>query len=120
MKKDYTKLKLMARKMLTKYGKEIVFTMPSLKRGAYNPATSLNVGIADITCTGVGVKLAFTTAEKANKSILENDQKIIFESDDTLEVGMVTTIDGIEYLVVDPAPLCPADLTVIYFAQVRA
>lgn len=122
MAKDYTKLKNLADRLLEKYGTEITFTMPSLKRGNYNPATSRNVGVADVVIKGVGVKLDFTINEKKNSSILEGDKKIIFSSYDGSELknGMITTIDGIEYIVVDPGPLRPANITVVNFAQVRS
>lgn len=122
MKKDYDKLKKLALRLLEKYGKEIVFKMPSKKRGAYNPLLASNVGISDIVVTGLGVSLDYTIQEKSNSSILESDKKVIFASYDGSEIktGMITTIDGIDYIVVDPAPLRPADTTVINFAQVRA
>lgn len=122
MAKDYTKLKNLAIKLLEKYGVEITFTLPSMKRGNYNTATSTNSGIADIVIRGIGVKLDFTIGEKKNSSILEGDKKIIFASYDGEELknGMITTIDGIEYIVVDPGPLRPANTTVINFAQVRS
>lgn len=122
MKKDYSKVRSFAVKMLDKYGRDMRFTLPSLKRGTYNPATSANSGIADIVVDGVGVMLDYTISEKRNSSILESDKKIIFanNSGTALQNGMVCTIDGIEYLVVDPGTMQPADDVIVNFAQVRA
>ncbi len=120
MKKDYTKLKQLAKKLIAKYGMEIVFTMPSLKRGVYNTGTSLNAGIADVVCSGVGVISDYTINEKRNSSILETDKKIIFQSDSVLKNGMIAIINNVEYIVVDPNPLAPDGNAIVYFAQVRA
>lgn len=120
MATDYEKKKQFAKKMVEKFGKQLTFTKPAGKRGTYSAATGDMTGGADLTITGYGVKLDYTLKERANRSILEGDQKIIFvpDSGELLNGMQIALRDGI-WTVVDPAPLEPADVVVCYFAQVR-
>lgn len=120
IRKNYTNTIAMAKRLIEKFGREIVFTLPAGKRGVYNPLTSSPVGIADIRVEGNGVMLDFTEYEKRDTNIIQGDKKIIFFSDSALKIGMIATIDNVEWEVVQPNPLKPANDLICYFAQVRS
>lgn len=118
MQKDYSKNKSFAEKLVKKFGKQIIFTKPAGKSGTYSFSTGTKTGGSANTVTGYGVKLDFTEKEKRNSSVREGSQKLIFTTDGILEIGMTAEIDGETWEVIKPNPLRPADVTIIYFAEI--
>lgn len=115
---DYTKSATTARRLLTKFGKPLTFSLADTVEDG--PPGVGGTTIPGRSITGVGVKLNYANSEIDGALIQAGDAKIILESTaEPPENGMTTTIDGSAWRVMDFIPLAPADTVVIYTLQVR-
>lgn len=115
---NYTKSAATAQRLLTKFGKSLTLTLPDTVEDG--PPGVGGTTVPGRSIAGQGVKLNYQNSEIDGTLIQAGDAKIILEAtSEPPENGMLITIDGSEWRVMDWSPLAPADTVVIYTIQAR-
>lgn len=127
--KDYTPQKLKAISNLQNKGFAVTFVQKTVHDSGYDSDGNLidpEDNPADASVSGFGVKLNYSPKDFSSSmnsdsaNIEHGDCKLIFACENgVVKVGMITTIDGEEWRVINPNPFQPASVIIYYEVQLR-
>lgn len=115
---NYQRSRATAKRLLTKFGQDMTFSLPDREEGGAPgvPGTT----IPGRSISGKGVILDYSNGEIDGTVIQSGDSRVILEATDgEPAVGMIATINGRNWRIMDWSPLAPAGTTVINTIQLR-
>jgi len=111
---DYSQARLDAQDLIELFGGTGVFLIEG-STGGYDEYGNVEEPTADVTILGTVTPLiGYKTSEIDGESILRTDNYVFFHSDSLIEIGMVTSIGGDKYRVVDVTKLDSSESINIY------
>jgi len=111
----YTKSKLTATRLLSKYGAKYQV----YRKGRVSIVNGKEVVTEGVTFTATGIKTNYNPIEIDGTVIQSGDIQMLFSADTELAINDLVTIDGEKYLIKQPNPVKPADILICYKAQLR-
>lgn len=98
---DYTKARLTATNLITKFGEPSTITKPGVT-GGYDAFGNPIANTPPVNVNGtVTPLLSYKIDEVDGETIQRQDSYVFFDTDGTPEIGMNITINGQKYAVVD-------------------
>lgn len=109
----------LARNMIAKYGKEVVFSKPGT--ASYDPVTGTNTPGTPTTATvKVSPPEAFKVNEVNGTTIQAQDVKVSTAAIDYVpDISQTVTFDGNTYNIISVSPVYSGDLVAKYDCQLR-
>lgn len=127
MSNRYERFYTMGLKLIRDFGQQITLTShPSAQE--YDPATGeLITSEEPVTISAFGVSANYTSFERMNsqnkeKTLIEEGDKKLYVSCNIGEkpaIGMITTINGVQWVVHGINSIEPADTPIIYVLNIR-
>jgi hypothetical protein len=116
---DYVALRGTATRLLKQFGRKAVLTRKA--QGTYNPATSSANQGAPVEYSVTVVTLEYSSREIDGTNIVAGDVRAYVEAGADVEpaIGDNMTIDGQAWRVVQPKPLNPGGVVLLYDLQLR-
>lgn len=116
---DYTALQNTADSLLGDFGGKLTLTRTT--QGSYDPATGSFTSTSNTTTQGNGAVTNFTSEERARSNIRADAKKILFTakglSIEPTVKDTITTLDGIEYKIINIREVKPGATNVLYIIE---
>ncbi len=114
----YLRAQATAKRLIEQYGQPLVVRSEDVS-GGYDSNGDPLPPQPSVEISGSGVKLDYTISEKESSAIQAGDAKLLFSTTGSPQVGMLVEIDGEDWRIIQPNPLQPAGVIVMYSMQVR-
>ena len=119
MSQFYDDMKAVADELIGEFGQPITMTLKGKAAGGRDPVTGEPTAAEpDVTISGDGIKLQYKKMEVDGVSVIMGDCKLKFVGEAPV-IGMITTVDGEEWRVMQPNPVTPAGTNLLYDVQLR-
>ena len=118
-KKDYSRPKATADRLIKKFGQAVTLTLAG-NAGGYDDYGNPVTPTPPVNITGDGVKLDFEQDEIDGTAIVASDAKLLLGSPSgTPVIGMTLPLGGLTWRVQNLWPLEPGGVNVMYTLQLR-
>lgn len=120
----YAEMQELAQELLEDFGAPVTLIKEGSAGGGYDADGNPQGAVADVTVTGVGARLNYTSetrqafVEATGTVIMTGDCRLLYKGGTPL-IGMFVTLSGIKWRVVAFMPLDPAGVVVMYEIQLR-
>lgn len=120
----YTEMQELAQELLNDFGAPVTLIKEGSAGGGYDADGNPQGAVADVTATGVGARLNYTSetrqafVEATGTVIMTGDCRLLYKGGTPI-IGMFVTLSGIKWRVVALLPLDPAGILVMYELQLR-
>lgn len=113
---NYQRMQQRSDRLLRQNGAEYSVT----RKGTVSVVGGVEYQADDLAFTAWGVKTEYDPDEIDGNNIQRGDVKIVFTSEQVIEIGDLVNVDGKQHRVIKPNPVKPASLVICYKAQLRA
>lgn len=114
----YTEMQDLAQELLEDFGAPVTLTKEGSAGGGYDADGNVQAPVASVSVTGVGATAEYMTSEIDGTVIQSGDAKLIYKGGAPL-IGMLVTLSGIKWRVVNIRPTWPAQIVTHYNLQLR-
>lgn len=114
----YAEMQVVAQELLTDFGQPVTLIIEGSAGGGYDASGDPLPATPDVSVVGVGAALDYTLNEIDGTVIQSGDCKLLYKGD-APQIGMVVTLLGNKWRVIDVMPLQPGGIVVMYTCQLR-
>ena len=113
----YNEMSELAEELIGDFGRPVTLVKAGQQAG-FDQYGNVIGATPDITANGLGCSLDYKIGEIDGSIIQNGDAKLLYKGE-TPEIDMTVTLDGVKWRIVEPNPLKPAGILVMYSLQLR-